>query len=215
MLSNATVRPLRSDAAKNRERLLKAAGRVFEEQGLEASVADVARAAGVGMGTLYRRFPTKEALIEALVTEVLAMTISMAKEAAGQPDGSGLEHFLEASSRYQAEHVGCLPRLWSADHELIRTARRLIADLLADAKAHRRVREDLTSTDVTLALWSIRGVLETTGGTAPEAVRRHLDLLVAGMRPSKDKLAHRPVSQAQVDRILSSSGAPRATPSPC
>ena len=51
MLSNATVRPLRSDAAKNRERLLKAAGRVFEEQGLEASVADVARAAGVGMGT--------------------------------------------------------------------------------------------------------------------------------------------------------------------
>lgn len=215
MFSNAAVRPLRSDAAKNRERLLKAAGRVFEEQGLEASVADVARAAGVGMGTFYRRFPTKDALIEALVTEVLAMTISMAKEAAGQPDGSGLEHFLEASSRYQAEHVGCLPRLWSADHELIRVARRLIADLLADAKAHRRVHEDLTTTDISLALWSIRGVLETTSGAAPEAVRRHLDLLVAGMRPSKDKLPHRPVSQAQVDRILSSSGARRTTPSPC
>ena len=89
----ATGRPLRSDAAKNRERLLKAAGQVFEEQGLEASVADVARAAGVGMGTFYRRFPSKEALIEALVTEVLTETIAMAKEAAGQPDGSGLEYF--------------------------------------------------------------------------------------------------------------------------
>jgi AcrR family transcriptional regulator len=214
-LSNATVRPLRRDAAKNRERLLEAAGQVFDEQGLEASVADVARAAGVGMGTLYRRFPTKEALIDALVTEVLATTIAMAKEAAGQPDGSGLERFLEASSRYLAAHVGCLPRLWRSDHELVHTARRLVADLLADAKVHRRVRADLTSTDISLALWSMRGVLETTGGTAPEAARRHLDLLIAGMRPSTDKLPHRPVSQAHVDRILGSAGSPRAIPPPC
>ena len=163
MLSNAAVRPLRSDAAKNRERLLKAAGRVFEEQGLEASVADVARAAGVGMGTFYRRFPTKDALIEALVTEVLAMTISMAKEAAGQPDGSGLEHFLEASSRYQAEHVGCLPRLWSADHELIRVARRLIADLLADAKAQKLELAPLLGAD-------LQRLNEDTFKASPKAV---------------------------------------------
>ena len=79
---------MRSDAQKNRERLLVAAGQVFEEKGLEASVADVARVAGVGMGTLYRRFASKEALIEALVSEVLEATIAMAQEAATRPDGT-------------------------------------------------------------------------------------------------------------------------------
>ncbi len=194
---------MRSDALKNRERLLVAAGQVFEEKGLEASVADVARAAGVGMGTLYRRFPSKEALIEALVSEVLEATIVMAEQAAARPDGTGLEHFLQASSAYQAAHLGCLPKLWCSEHPLVRRARDLIADLLADAQAHGRIRPDLTSTDISLALWSIRGVLETTGGNAREAWARHLDLLVAGMRPSDDPLAHRPLSQNQVDRFLS------------
>jgi AcrR family transcriptional regulator len=194
---------MRSDAVKNRERLLVAAGRVFEDKGLEASVADVARAAGVGMGTLYRRFPSKEALIDALVSEVLEATIAMAEDAATMPDGTGLEQFLRASSAYQAAHLGCLPKLWKSDHHLVKTARTLIAGLLADAQAHGRVRLDLTSTDVSLVLWSMRGVLETTGSNTPAAWERHLDLLVAGMRPSETELAHRPLSQNQVDRILS------------
>ncbi len=198
---------MRSDAQKNRERLLVAAGQVFEEKGLEASVADVARVAGVGMGTLYRRFPSKEALIEALVSEVLEATIAMAEEAAARPDGTGLEHFLRASSAYLAEHLGCLPKLWNSDHHLVRRARELIADLLADAQAHGRVRRDLASTDISLAMWSIRGVLETTGSNAPEAWKRHLDLLVAGMRPTDVALGHRPLNQNQVDRILSKHGA--------
>jgi AcrR family transcriptional regulator len=203
-------RPMRSDAQRNRERLLVAAGQVFEEKGLEASVADVARAAGVGMGTLYRRFPSKDALIEALVSEVLEATIAMAEEAATLPDGTGLEHFLHAVSAYHAEHLGCLPKLWSS-HHVVQAARREIAghlaDLLADAQAHGRVRAELTSTDLSLVMWSIRGVLETTRSHAPEAWRRHLDLLVAGMRPSETALAHRPLRQSEVDRILSKQGA--------
>jgi AcrR family transcriptional regulator len=204
------TRPMRSDALKNRERLLVAAGQVFEEKGLEASVADVARAAGVGMGTLYRRFPSKEALIDALVTEVLEATIAMAEDAATMPDGTGLEHFLQASSAYQAAHLGCLPKLWKSDHRLVKTARTLIAGLLADAQAHGRVRLDLTSTDVSLVMWSIRGVLETTGSNNPAAWKRHLDLLIAGMRPSEAELAHRPLSQMQMDRILSRHEQPAA-----
>jgi AcrR family transcriptional regulator len=203
-------RPIRSDALKNRERLLVAAGQVFEEKGLEASVADVARVAGVGMGTLYRRFASKDALIEALVSEVLEATIAMASEAAGWPDGTGLEHFLEVSSSYQAEHLGCLPKLWRTDHHLVKTARNLIAGLLSDAQAHGRVRSDLTGTDISLVLWSMRGVLETTGSNAPEAWRRHLDLVIAGMRPTGGALPHRPLSQAQVDRILSKGAASSA-----
>jgi AcrR family transcriptional regulator len=201
---------MRSDAQKNRERLLVAAGQVFEKKGLEASVADVARVAGVGMGTLYRRFASKEALIDALVSEVLEATIAMAKEAASRPDGTGLEHFLRAASAYQAEHLGCLPKLWNSDHHLVRTGRELIAELLADAQAHGRIRADLTSTDLSLVLWSIRGVLETTRSNAPEAWKRHLDLLVAGMRPTEAALAHRPLSQSQVDRVLSKRDVPGA-----
>jgi AcrR family transcriptional regulator len=193
---------MRSDAQKNRERLLMAAGQVFEEKGLEASVADVARVAGVGMGTLYRHFASKEALVEALVSEVLEATIAMAEEAATRPDGTGLEQFLQASSAYQAAHLGCLPKLWSSDHHLVGRARELIADLLADAQAHGRIRLDLKSTDISLALWSMRGVLETTGANEPEAWKRHLDLLVAGMRPSETPLSHRPLSQVHVDRVL-------------
>jgi AcrR family transcriptional regulator len=200
----ATVsRRMRSDAVKNRERVLVAAGLVFGEKGLGASVTDVARAAGVGMGTLYRCFASKGALIETLVSEVLEVTIGMAREAAVRPDGTGLEHFLEAASSYQAEHLGCLPKLWNTDHHLVQTARDLIAGLVSDAQAHGRVRSDLTSTDISLVMWSMRGVLETTRTNAPEAWRRHLDLLVAGMRPADGALAHRPLSQKQVDRILS------------
>jgi AcrR family transcriptional regulator len=183
-----------------------AAGQVFEEKGLEASVADVARAAGVGMGTLYRRFPSKDALIEALVSEVLEATIAMAEEAASCPDGTGLEHFLRAVSAYHAEHLGCLPKLWNSHHVVLAARRRIaahLADLLADAQTHGRIRADLTNTDLSLVMWSIRGVLETTGSNAPEAWKRHLDLLLAGMRPTETALPHRPLSQSQVDRILS------------
>jgi len=183
-----------------------AAGQVFEEKGLEASVADVARVAGVGMGTLYRRFASKDALIEALVSEVLEATIAMAREAAEWPDGTGLEHFLEAACSYQAEHLGCLPKLWNTDHHLIKKARVLIAGLLSEAQAHGRVRTDITSTDLSLVMWSMRGVLETTRTNAPEAWKRHLDLLLAGMRPANGALAHRPLSQAQVDRVVSKRG---------
>lgn len=195
-------RRLRRDAAENRDRLLAAAGRVFDAQGLEAAVADIAREAGVGMGTLYRRFPTKDALIDALVQEVLQSIIEMATTALDQPGGTGLEHFLRESAQYQAQHRGCLPRLWSTEHASVQTARGLITQLLDDAKAHARVREDLTNTDVTVIMWSIRGILETTGALAPNAWRRHLELLIAGMRPTGDDLVHSPISQTQIDRIL-------------
>lgn len=197
-------RPLRRDAAQNREQLLDAAAQVFAARGLDASVEEIARVAGVGIGTLYRRFPTKEALIAALVQDVVERMSRLAVDAAGQPDGRGLEHFLETSSADQAEHRGCLPRLWNTDteHESIQRIRRQIAALLDDAKRHQRVRCDVTSTDLTMIMWSIRGVIETTCNVAPDAWRRHLDILIAGLRPADEPLANRPISRAQIDKIL-------------
>src|ERR1700750_1681329 len=114
MAAPPAERPLRRVAEQNRQRLLDAASEVFAEHGLEASVEEIARAAGVGMGTLYRRFPTKDALIDALVHEVLSTMLGLAQEGTGRSDGTGLEYFLEAASAYQAAHRGCLQRLWNA-----------------------------------------------------------------------------------------------------
>ena len=204
MTLEAADRPMRRDAAANRQRLLDAAAQVFAEHGLEASVEEIARVAGVGMGTLYRRFPTKDALIAALVHDVMATMLRLASEATGRPGGTGLEYFLEAASAYQADHRGCLPRLWEAGTERDSAAevRRLIAALLEDAKDQGRVRSDITSTDLTVILWGIRGVIETTRGVAPEAWRRHLGILIAGMRPAPEPLAHRPLTTAEVDQVI-------------
>jgi AcrR family transcriptional regulator len=197
-------RQLRRDAAENRELLLAAAAQVFAEQGLAAGVEEIARAAGVGVGTLYRRFPTKEALVAELVQDVLEKMSALADEATLVPDGRGLERYLEASSAYQAEHRGCLPKLWniSPDNEALVRVRRTIARLLAEAKHHGQVREDVTATDLTMLMWSIRGVIETTRDIAPDAWRRHLALLLAGLRPSSAPLGHRPMTRAQVDQVL-------------
>ncbi|HEX3706926.1 MAG TPA: helix-turn-helix domain-containing protein [Mycobacteriales bacterium] len=201
-------RHLRRDAAENRELLLEAAARVFAVQGLGAGVEEIARAAGVGVGTLYRRFSTKEALIAELVQDVLERMSALATAAIELPDGRGLEDFLEYSSAYQAEHRGCLPRLWNTapDNEALVQVRQTIAALLADAKRHGRVRDELTSTDLTMVMWSIRGVIETTRDVAPDAWRRHLAILVAGLRPTPDTLGHRPMTRAQVDRVVTESG---------
>jgi AcrR family transcriptional regulator len=207
-MTTATVvdgpRPLRRDAERNRQRILAAAARAFAMHGLDAGVEEIARDAKVGMGTLYRRFPTKDALIAALVEDLLDTMLGLAKQAAEQPGGRGLEHFLEASSAYQAAHSGCLPRLWVADgeHRTLTQVRRLVARLLADAQQHQRVRSDLTPTDLTVLMWALRGVIETTHGIAPEAWRRHLDIVVAGLRPTAEPLAHRALSRRQVDNVV-------------
>lgn len=206
-MTRATVAPtraLRRDAAHNRQRLLDAAAEVFATRGLQAGVDEIARCAGVGMGTLYRRFPTKEALIAALVDEALETLLALGEQAATEPDGLGLERFLLASSAFQAEHRGCLSRLWIADsaHPLIGRIRPVLTGLLEDAKAHGRVRRELTATDMTLLMWSTRGVIETTREHAPDAWRRHLEIFLAGMRPASEPLSTRPISRAAVDRVV-------------
>lgn len=198
------TRHLRRDAAENRQHLLAAAASVFARDGLDASVEEIARVAGVGIGTLYRRFPNKEALITELVEDMLDTMSALARNATEHTDGRGLEVFLEASCAFQAQNRGCLARLWNTDpdNESLVQVRRRIAGLLEDAKRHGRIRDDMTNTDVTVLLWSIRGVIETTREVAPQAWRRHLDLLIAGMRPADAPLGHRPLTQAQVDALM-------------
>jgi AcrR family transcriptional regulator len=205
-----TDRPLRRDAAKNREKLLDAALIVFAEHGLEGSVEEVARVAGVGMGTLYRRFPTKQALIDELIGNARRELLRLARVSAEHRDGSGLEKLLLLAGRLQAEQLGCLERIWDhSDAELgaMQEFRDVVRTLLTQGQDLGRIRDDVTSTDISMILWSLRGVIETTRGIAPTAWRRHLELLIAGLRPT----THRPFADELLGKAMTESQARRVT----
>src|SRR5437763_15723704 len=98
MAQNATStaeRPLRADAERNRERILAAAREAFAEDGLDVGLHEIAKRAGVGVGTVYRRFPEKEQLIEALFHDRIEEVVGIAERGLAFDDAwTGLEHFL-------------------------------------------------------------------------------------------------------------------------
>ncbi|MDV7136411.1 TetR/AcrR family transcriptional regulator [Williamsia muralis] len=198
---------LRRDAAENRRRILTAAEMVFSERGLDAGVDEIARVAGVGMGTLYRRFATKEALISELVRDMFVDLVDMAAATLQVPGGEGLEQLLYGTGALQASHRGCLSRLWNDDQTtaMKNEYRRIIAQLLVLAKDAGRIRRDVTHTDIDLTFWAIRGVIETTRGVSDTAWRRHLAVVIAGMRPGAENFAEPPVDEHDVARAKSRS----------
>src|SRR3982074_3482909 len=103
-MATTSERPLRRDAERNRQRILDPAGALFAERGLGVSLDDIARHAGVGVGTVYRRFPDKEQLIDALfedrLGEILAVATPRPRRSA---PGEALVHFLEGSMELQVE----------------------------------------------------------------------------------------------------------------
>src|SRR5881409_451714 len=103
----AVSRPLRADAARNRTRVLDAARTAFAEHGLDVGVEEIARRAGVGKGTLYRRFPTKEALVRAIFDDILEEVETLSRETDEEPDPrAAFAHYLNASARMQASNQG-------------------------------------------------------------------------------------------------------------
>jgi AcrR family transcriptional regulator len=180
---------LRRDAAANRERVLDAARRLFADRGVDASMDEIARAAGVGPGTLYRRFPTKEALLDAILLDALDRFEGFATEALAEADAfAGLERFLRRGIELQAESRGfqeiLVLRLERAPHldEARDRLRPLIAELVGRAKAQGTLRDDLDPLDVQVLLWELGRVVETTGQCASELWRRYLALALDGLR---------------------------------
>ncbi|MCU1691521.1 MAG: TetR family transcriptional regulator [Frankiales bacterium] len=179
------VRPLRRDAAANRERLLTAAAEVFHEQGLTAGLDDVAKRAGVGVGTLYRRFPAREDLLDALLTDLLQTYVDAAGAALALPDGTGLAACIRTFGEVQASPRGCATKLWSspAVEALRLQLQTRMAALLEDAKQHGTCRDDVTVEDVLAVLVGLRGVRESLQTTVALDWRRHLELCLRGLRP--------------------------------
>ncbi len=212
-LQGATAPPLRRDAAVNRERILTAAVEVFSASGAEAGIDEVARRAGVGVGTVYRRFPTKDALLAEIVAQLLRDLVTVAREALDAPPESGLSAFLTGAGELQARHAGCLWQLWSGGHEGSATLRELRAigqQLLAGAKDAGAVREELVYEDIGMLLWSLAGVVESAHGVDPQLWRRTLELMLNGMKPSAAKLSHPPLPPGGLDAVARHSSARRA-----
>jgi AcrR family transcriptional regulator len=183
------VTHLRRDAARNRAKLTAAGREVFAEQGPDASLEEVARRAGVGIGTLYRHFPSREALAEEIFAAHIDEVVGAAEAAAAADDAwAGLVGFLEHVLDLQARNLplrGLFLR--HSGGRGIAERRRLIVPLLERVLERGReqgvFRDDLAFGDLSLAMWSFAPVLEATSQVAPDVWRRHLRILLDGMRP--------------------------------
>lgn len=179
---------LRADARRNLERILEAAAEVFAERGADASVADVARCAGVGHATVFRRFPTKEDLLIALMAQRMeALAARAAAEAATEPREEALERFMEHLAGHFAKDRGfkdSTARACAMSRRLDEPRRALngaVADLLRTAQEAGRVRGDLAPEDIFFICASVNHSFLTID-TTPGLWRRYLGLAFDAMR---------------------------------
>jgi AcrR family transcriptional regulator len=202
------ARPLRRDAERNRQRILKAASEVFTECGLEVSLDQVARQAGVGVGTVYRRFRTKEELVEALFDERIDAIAAVAERAAMEPDPwTGLVFFMEQMAEMLAGDLGLRQLLMFATYgqDRVAYARQrnapLVQELLERAQAAGQVRSDLMPTDIPFLVFVLTEAAQIARPTRPDLWRRYLALILDGMRPTREGLTALPVPALRPDEL--------------
>jgi AcrR family transcriptional regulator len=200
--------PLRRDAARNRDKILTAARLAFDEDGFDVGVDAIAQRAGVGGGGGYRRFPTKELLIEAVVEEVLCKVLSAAQTSLEDESAEmGLTAYIRAVGWLQFEHSGCLARLWNDSHTEVRDQIEAVTtELLTRAQHAGSVRPELVYEDVVVLLWSLRGVIETIASVSSDGWLRHLDLLLSSLVPNGQPLTHPPLTATQIRQAKTAQG---------
>jgi len=205
---NASARTLRSDARRNRERLVASARELFAREGVEVPVEEITHHAGLGMGTLYRHFPTKEELIDAVLEDAFAEIVGLAEHAAAEDDAwTGLTGFLEQALALHAANRGLKDVLANEERKRKRTEamrariRPLLRQLIERAQEQGTLRADVTSEDLPLLFWTSGRVIELTEAVAPEYWRRHLGLLLDGLRAeAATPLPRPPLTRAQLAR---------------
>jgi AcrR family transcriptional regulator len=218
-------RPLRRDAERNRQLILRAAAEVFTTKGLQASLDDVARHAGVGVGTVYRRFPDKESLAEALFEERIEAMATLAEDALAQPDSwTGLVSFLEGVCTQLATDRGLHEIVMYATHGRDRTGRArarmqpLVTALVQRAQQDGQVRADLRPTDMLFIEFMITAAARYAEPVKPEIWRRYLTLITDALRPARSGTAPLPEpaldphEMAVVMRSIPQSAGPASRP---
>ncbi|WP_051468022.1 TetR/AcrR family transcriptional regulator [Actinomadura oligospora] len=181
------VKPLRADAARNRAKVLVAAREVFAERGTGASTEEVARRAGVGIGTVFRHFPTKESLLEAVLGEILAGFAEQARLRTESPDpGGAFFDFFQlvvgesaTKNAVSAELTGAGIDLHASGDEVRQELRGALGVLLARAQEAGAVRADVGLGEV-MAL--LAGTSQATGNLDVLMRGRVLDVVFDGLR---------------------------------
>ena len=196
-----TVRPLRQDAERNRQRILKAASKAFNERGLEVGLDEIARYAGVGVGTVYRRFRTKEELVEALFMNRLDEVAAIADDAFEAADPwSGLVSFMERMAELMAGDLGLRQMLMFAAYgrDLVAIARQrnapLVERLVQRAQAAGQLRADVRPTDIPFIVFMLTEATHLVNAAHPDIWRRYLTLILDGMRPGREGVTPLPVA---------------------
>jgi AcrR family transcriptional regulator len=184
---------LRADAERNRQRLIDAATDLFRERGLEVGVGEIAERAGVGRGTLFRNFPSKDALVVAVVVERIRESIERGRALLTEEDPSSAVFTLvdEAIERQAADRAlfEALAGDWIA-HPEIRVAHddmlAVLEQILERAQAAGAIRSDVSAVDVMLAVKGVCEVQRLFPGLPRDIGRRQLELVKAGLTPHDD-----------------------------
>ncbi|KAA5834511.1 TetR/AcrR family transcriptional regulator [Saccharopolyspora hirsuta] len=205
-MSTETTPPLRADARRNRDRIINAARAVFAEHGPEVPMEEIARAAGVGTGTLYRRFPDRDSLIRAVGQDVFGRVLAEAREIAERetdPWRALTEFLLTASDLHTVLRLSVhSPRaraVLGTDPELAKVRGEMLTildSMVRGAQESGALRPDIGSGDVALLLSSVlHGVRNVPDDVRRDAPARYLTLVLDGLRASPGSaLPGRPVT---------------------
>lgn len=206
----------RRDARRNRELLVEAAHAVFTEQGLHAPIDVIARRAGIGNATLYRHFPTRAALVDAVFRDLLTGTMTAGEQARAVEDAwAGLTGYLETVFAGLAADRGTNDLMTThldgvASLQAVHAHNRRTVELLLDrGRDQGTVRADVTPEDVLFALAALgRTVPALTSAAGPDAWRRPLALLLDGLRatPATDALPSPTLTATQLNDALQGLG---------
>ena len=206
-------RPLRADAERNRRKILEAAAKVFAEQGLDATLDEVADAAGVGVGTVYRRFPDKDALIGALFDNAVDEIANLASVAPSRGNSwEALVWFLEEALQRQCANRGLHDVVVGSTYALdrIEAAKCRITPaigLLVDrAQRDGYLRADVVDADFPIMEMMISFLGNMTATVAPDLWRRYLTIILDGLVVSREEpsaLFEVPVDAVMVEALRS------------
>jgi AcrR family transcriptional regulator len=213
-----TDRPLRADAERNRERILVAAREAFAEDGLDVGLHEIAKRAGVGVGTVYRRFPDKAELIEALFEDRIAEVLGIAEEALAEDDAwTGLEHFLHRTCELQVADHGLHQLVFQGAKASAAAAGArsriapLVSQLVARAQKQGTIRKDIGALDVGLIRQQTGLLIEALGDAASSVWPRALRIALDGLRtPEPTPLPGAPPTPETFERVITGKGRKRS-----
>lgn len=208
-MTPATRRAPRKDAQRNRERILDAARAIVAERGVAAKMEEVAGRAGVGIGTLYRFVPTKDALFGVILREEAERLATMAEGALARPAGESAFHlWMTEAAAWQGANRAFVNVLAARDpgepvpHLLSGRLRVLLGDLVRRGQADGDLREDVTASDVLMVLLAVGRIGEGTVGTSPGYAQRFLALQLDALAPGGAPLPGKALTERQLELTL-------------